>query len=132
MVLRETFIQNEMKTSILVVEDDQFITNAFKFKFEEAGFKVKVAYNGQEAIDVLKEFKPDIIILDIVMPVKNGFEVLEEIKKDKRLSSVPVIVATNLGQEQHVIRALQMGVSEYIVKSELSLNDLVAKVKSMT
>lgn len=117
---------------VLVVEDDLFITKAYKFKFEESGFHVDIAYNGEEALQILKKLTPDIIILDIIMPIKNGFEVLEQIKKDKRLSKIPVIVATNLGQEQHIIKAMQMGVSEYIVKSELSLNDLVLKIKSMT
>lgn len=120
------------KITVLVVEDDLFITKAYKFKFEESGFQVKVAYNGEEALQILKKLTPDIIILDIIMPIKNGFEVLEQIKKDKRLVLVPVIVATNLGQEQHVLKAMQMGVNEYIIKSELSLNLLVEKVKAMT
>lgn len=120
------------KISILVVEDDQFITNAYKYKFEEAGFNVKIAFNGEEAIQILKKFTPDIIILDIVMPIKNGFETLEEIKKDKKLTKIPIIVATNLGQEEHLIKARELGVTDYIVKSELSLNDLVEKIKSMT
>jgi len=120
------------KTSVLVVEDDQFITNAYKYKFEEAGFDVKIAYNGEEALDLLKKNIPDVIILDIIMPVKNGFEVLSEIKKDKKLSKIPVIVATNLGQEEHIKKAMDLGANEYIVKSELSLNDLVSKIKSMT
>ncbi len=119
------------KTSVLVVEDDQFITNAYKYKFEEAGFRVEIANNGEEAIKILKKINANIIILDIIMPVKNGFEVLEEIKKDKKLSQIPVIVATNLGQEDHIKKAMDLGANEYIVKSELSLNDLVKKIKSM-
>lgn len=117
------------KISILVVEDDKFISAAYKTKFESVGFIGKYAFHGEEALEILKKFTPDIIILDIVMPIKNGFEVLKEIKKNKKLANIPVIVATNLGQEQYIVKAKEMGATDYILKSELSLSDLVKKIK---
>ena len=119
------------KISILIVEDDKFISGAYKTKFDSEGFISKCAFNGEEALEILEKFTPDIIILDIVMPVKNGFEVLKQIKKDKNLAEIPVIVATNLGQEQYIVKAKEMGAADYILKSELSLADLVIKIKTM-
>lgn len=118
-----------MKISVLVVEDDRFISNAFKTKFESAGFTCKSAFNGEEALEILQDFVPSIIILDLVMPVKNGFEVLRAVRQDARLKEVPVIVATNLGEEQYIVKAKEMGANDYILKSELSLSDLVNKIK---
>ena len=118
-----------MKISVLVVEDDKFISNAFKTKFESEGFTCKLAFNGEEALEILQDFVPSIIILDLVMPVKNGFEVLRAVRQDARLKEVPVIVATNLGEEQYIVKAKEMGANDYILKSELSLSDLVKKIK---
>jgi DNA-binding response OmpR family regulator len=115
--------------SVLAVEDDKFISNAFKTKFEAEGFKFKAAFNGEEALEILKTFLPNIIILDIVMPIKNGFEVLKVVKKDKKLSEIPIIVATNLGEEQYIVKAKEMGANDYMLKSELSLSELIEKVK---
>jgi len=117
------------KKSVLIVEDDQFISKAFKETFEAEGFVVKVAFNGEEALSILRKFMPDIILLDLVMPVKNGFEVLKDVKRQDKLSKIPIIVATNLGEEQYIVKAKEMGANDYILKSELSLSDLVKKVK---
>jgi DNA-binding response OmpR family regulator len=117
------------KTTILVVEDDKFISNAYKAKFESEGFKFTAAFNGEEALQILQKTIPDIIILDLVMPIKNGFEVLKEVKKSKSLNTIPIIVATNLGEEQYIIKAKEMGANDYMLKSELSLSDLVEKVR---
>lgn len=120
------------KISVLVVEDDKFISGAYQAKFESEGFNCKFAFNGEEALEILKAFIPDVIILDLVMPVKNGFEVLKEIKKDKKLSKIHVLVATNLGQEQYIVKAKEMGANDYILKSELTLEELVKKIRSIT
>jgi len=122
---------NNSKISILVVEDDKFISNAYKIKLNSEGYQVKNAYNGVEAIEMLKNFYPDLIILDLVMPIKNGFEVLKDLKKNKKLLSIPIIVATNLGEDQYIVKAKEMGATDYILKSEMSLDDLVKKIKSL-
>lgn len=118
------------KISVLVVEDDKFISGAYQAKFESEGFDCKFAFNGEEALEILKTFIPEVIILDLVMPIKNGFEVLKELKKDKKLSKIHIFVATNLGQEQYIVKAKEMGANDYILKSELSLSDLVKKMRS--
>lgn len=119
---------NSSKISVLIVEDDKFISGAYKTKFESVGFVSKCAFNGEEALAILKKITPDIIILDIVMPIKNGFEVLKFLKKDLRLSKIPVIVASNLGEDQYIVKAKEMGASDYILKSELTLNEIVEKI----
>src|SRR3989344_2420064 len=118
------------KISVLVVEDDKSITNAYKYKFEEAGFKVMVANNGDEALRLIKKNIPDVILLDILMPVKDGFETLIALKQNKKWQKIPVIVASNLGEEKDIAKAFKLGADEYIVKSKLSLGDLVEKIKA--
>lgn len=117
-----------MKVNIFVVEDDKFISNAYKEKFSSEGYNVITAFNGEEAIKYLSKNIPDVVILDIVMPIKNGFEVLKYIRKEKRLNKVPVIVASNLGEDQYIVKAKEMGANDYILKSELTLSDVVQKI----
>ena len=118
------------KISVLIVEDDKSIMNAYKYKFDEVGFKVMVANNGDEALRLIKKNIPDIILLDILMPVKDGFETLVELKQNKNWQKIPVIVASNLGEEKDIAKAFKLGADEYIVKSKLSLGDLVEKIKA--
>ena len=92
---------------ILVAEDDKFLDNAYRVKLTKAGFEVKIVRDGKEALEVLKTFLPDIIILDLVMPIKDGFATLEELKQDPRLKNIPVMVASNLGQKEDEERVLQ-------------------------
>ena len=113
---------------ILVAEDDKFLGNAYRVKLTKAGFEVQIARDGQEATDMLQTFIPDIILLDLVMPVKDGFSTLEEIKNNPQLKSIPVIVASNLGQKEDTDRALSLGANDFIVKSDLSLNTLIEKI----
>lgn len=114
---------------ILVAEDDKFLLNAYRVKFQKAGFDVKTARDGQEALRELAEFVPDLILLDLVMPVKDGFAFLEEIKKDDRFKVIPVIIASNLGQKEDIDRGMKLGAKDFIVKTDLSLDKLVEKIK---
>lgn len=117
-----------MAKKILVAEDDKFLSNAYRVKLTKAGFDVKLAGDGQEALDVLQTFIPDIMLLDLVMPVKDGFATLEAIKADEKLKAIPVIVASNLGQKEDCDRALALGASDFVVKSDLSLDTLIQKI----
>ncbi len=116
---------------ILIAEDDKFLANAYRVKLEKAGFELKIAADGVEAVEILKTFVPDAIMLDLVMPNKDGFATLEEIKKDPRLQKIPVLVASNLGQKEDIERAKKLGAGDYVVKSDLSMSDLVSKVNSL-
>ncbi len=112
---------------ILVVEDDKFLANAYRVKLTKGNYEVKIANDGEEAIKEINIFKPDLMILDLVMPKKDGFAVLEFLKGK---TNIPIIVATNLGQKEDIDRAKTLGARDYIVKTELSMGDLVAKVAS--
>lgn len=116
---------------ILVAEDDKFLGNAYRVKLTKAGFDVQIARDGQEAMDIVKTYNPDLILLDLVMPIKDGFTVLEELKKDPALQQIPVIVASNLGQKEDTDRGLQLGAADYFVKSDLSLNTIIEKINKL-
>lgn len=116
---------------ILVAEDDKFLSNAYRVKLTKEGFDVKIARDGNEALSMLTEFIPDIILLDLVMPNRDGFSTLEEIKKDSKLAHVPVLVASNLGQKEDLERGSKLGAAGYIVKSDMSMSSLVKTINSL-
>ncbi len=113
---------------ILVVEDDHFLGTAYKAKLTKEGFDFRLATDGEEVAVVLKDFMPDVILLDLVMPRKDGFTVLAELKQDPKFKDIPVIVASNLGQQEDHERAKQLGAVDYVTKSELSLDAIVEKI----
>lgn len=116
---------------ILVVEDDTFLANAYRVKLEKAGFEVKNTYDGQEALDLLQTFTPDLILLDIVMPKKDGFATLEEIKVNERWKNIPVILASNLGQKEDREKGTRLGATEFFTKTDLTLNNLIEKINGI-
>lgn len=120
---------NSKKISLLVVEDDRHLAEVYQLKFEGRGFDIKVALSGQEAYDILKEFTPDVIILDLLMEEIDGFEVLLQLKKNEKWSGIPVIIASNLGQEDNVNEAMSLGASTYVIKSSSTLENMVGLVE---
>lgn len=115
---------------VFVVEDDAAIDKAYAAKFAHENIKVKIAEDGEEAMEILnKGYLPSLILLDLMLPKKSGFEVLEEIKKDPRLKNIPVLILTNLAQEVDASRGLTLGAQEYLVKADIKIEDLVKKVK---
>lgn len=118
-------------TKILVAEDDKFLANAYRIKLTKAGFDVLVVSDGQEAINALAGFDADLIILDLIMPVKDGFITLQDIRANPAHKMLPVIVASNLGQKEDIDKAMQLGASGYMVKSDLKLNDIIAKINTL-
>jgi len=119
-----------MTNKILVVEDDNFLSNAYKIKLTKAGFEVIMAKDGEEAMKELQKVAPSVILLDLMMPIKDGFSVLEDIKKNTKLAKIPIIVTSNLGQKEDIDRAINLGAKDYVIKSDLSLEELVSKIKS--
>lgn len=117
--------------SILVAEDDRFLANAYRVKLTKAGFTVQNAYDGEEALHILETFTPNIILLDLVMPKKDGFATLSEIKANEKWKNYPIIISSNLGQKEDIDRALKLGASDYIVKADTSLEDIVSKIRSL-
>lgn len=116
---------------ILVGEDDSFLANAYRVKLTKAGFEVKIARDGQEVIDSFATFVPDLIILDLIMPVKDGFTTLSEIKANDVWKKIPVIVASNLGQKEDIDKSMTLGAIDYVVKSNMSINSLVEKINNL-
>ncbi len=114
---------------VLIAEDDKFLVSAYRLKLEKEGVEVEIALDGEEALEKLKSFKPDVMLLDLMMPKVDGFEVLERLKKEGGIQ-IPIIVASNLGQAEDVERAKKLGAVDYVVKSDIALDDLIAKVKS--
>jgi len=119
------------KNKILVIEDDKFLKKIYQTKLAFEGYEATIASNGEEGLEAIKRDKPDLILLDLLMPIKNGFEVLEEINKDKSLSSIPVIVASNLGQEADRQRIEGFGVKDFIVKSDITIQGIIDKIKKL-
>lgn len=115
---------------IVIVEDEEILLRVLKEKFEKANFDVAVAIDGEEAMAVVKKSQPDVVLLDLILPKKSGFEVLQEIKSDAELKPIPVIVLSNLGQDEDIKRALQLGAEDYIVKTQHPINEVIEKVKS--
>ena len=115
-------------SKILVAEDDKFLASAYQVKLTKAGHEVKIVSDGQETIDALTSFAPDLLILDLIMPKVDGFAVLEYMGQKPNLKSIPVIVASNLGQADDIVKATKLGAKEYVVKTDLSMKDLLQKV----
>lgn len=111
--------------TILVVEDDHFLSDIYKRQLEGKGCTVHVAGNGIGAFQALKDLKPDVILLDLIMPEMNGFEFLEALRKDPAHKSCRVIVLSNLGQEADKERCRKLGVEEYLVKTQVSVDEII-------
>ncbi len=120
-----------MASKILVVEDDAFLLKAYKFKLEKAGFEIQVATNGEDALKVLDTFPAQVVLLDLVMPRKDGFATLEEIRKRPELKDLPVYVVSNLGQKEEIDRVMALGATDCLIKSNLSMDDLVKKIQAI-
>ena len=114
-------------SKILVIEDDQFLGNAYKLKLSKAGFEVHVSKDGKEGLEALNAFNPDLILLDLIMPNMDGFEFLEEMQHSTHLE-IPVIVASNLGQQEDLESATRLGAVDFIIKSDVSLEEVIEKI----
>jgi len=113
---------------ILIMEDEKPIRQALGLKLESAGFSVTTAINGKEGIDKIIKEKFDLILLDIIMPEMDGYEVLTELQKMK--ISIPIIILSNLGQDEDIEKAKKFGVTDYFIKSDTPINDIVSRIKN--
>lgn len=116
---------------VLIVEDDKFLSQVLKTRLEKEGFTVLQAMNGEEGIEAMKKEKPHLVLLDLIMPGVSGFELLERVSVDPQTSQIPIVVASNLGQEGDIERARRLGVREYYVKVKTSIDELTKMVKMM-
>lgn len=113
---------------LLIVEDEDVLVRVLQEKFEEENFKVSVARDGSLVLPLVKKSKPDMILLDILLPKINGLEVLESLKNDSSLRDIPVIIMSNLDDEQKVEKALKLGAVDYMIKTQHPINEVVEKV----
>ena len=118
-----------MKKKILVVEDDFSLASALKNKLSKEGFSVRVARNGKNGLEAFVSYKPDLVLLDIVMPVMDGMEMLRLLRLEPSGKEAKVIVLTNLNDAAKTAQAVQRGVRDYLVKSDWKMADLIKKVK---
>jgi len=116
---------------ILVVEDDDVLRDVLVEKLKKSGYTVQGAIDGQEALDVMPTFLPDLILLDILMPRKDGMEVLEEMNKDEKLHAIPVIVVSNSGQPVEIERARKLGARDFLIKAVFDPGEVLEKIEAV-
>lgn len=119
------------RTRLLLVEDDRFLRKAAEVMLRRHGFEVLTAQDGEEGLAVARAERPALILLDLIMPKMQGFQVIEHLKQDPGTADIPVIVMSNLGQESDVQRAMEAGALAYVVKSNVALNDLADRVRGV-
>lgn len=118
------------KQHILLVEDDPFLSDIYSTKLENVGFDIDVVYDGEAVFKKIEEKLPELILLDIVLPKIDGFEVLKKLKSDSRFSKIPVILLTNLGQKEDIDKGMSLGAQDYLIKANFIPSEIVEKIKS--
>ena len=113
---------------ILLVEDEEIMINLLQRKLTKEGYEVSIAKDGEEGLKLMKEIKPDLILLDIIMPKMGGFGVMEGMQKDKTLAKIPVIVISNSGQPVELDKAQKLGAKDWLIKTEFDPQEVLNKV----
>lgn len=115
---------------IVLVEDDEILAKVFQSELQESGFDVETAGDGETGLTLAQSRHPDLVLLDLVLPKKHGFEVLDELKKSPDTNRIPVIVLTMLETDEDIKKGLKLGASDYIVKSQHAVGEIIEKVKN--
>ncbi|HLC63843.1 MAG TPA: response regulator [Patescibacteria group bacterium] len=115
--------------SIVLIEDEEMLANMYETKFKTEGYKIRKALDGEKGLKMIEEDLPDLILLDIIMPKLDGFSVLKRIKENAKSKNIPVILLTNLGQDEDIKKGQALGAVGYLVKANLTPAEVVAKVK---
>ena len=116
---------------ILLIEDDPFLLSMYSIKFEAEGFVVVSADDGEKGLEMAKKTDANIILLDILMPKMNGFEVLEKLKEDERTRKIPIILLTNLNQKDEIEKGLILGADDYLIKAHFMPSEVVTRIKKI-
>lgn len=116
------------KQEVLIVEDEESLAQMYKTKFEREGYQVIVAVDGAVGLELAVKNQPDIILLDIILPQKDGFMVLKELKENKKTKDIKVLMLTNLGQDEDMVKGKKLGAADYLLKADLTPAQLVDKV----
>ncbi|MBU1046501.1 response regulator [Patescibacteria group bacterium] len=114
---------------IVLIEDDEILSKVIKEELDEAGFKTYTAYDGEAGLKLVKSQKPNLVLLDLMLPKMHGFEVLENLKRSPETEDIPVIILTMLGSDDDIKKGLQLGANDYIVKSQHAVGEIIDSVK---
>lgn len=114
--------------TIVLIEDDPFLSSMYVAKLEIAGFTVYAQEDGKRGLELIKNKKPQLILLDILLPGMDGFEVLEHVRADKETAGIPVILLTNLGQKNDVEKGLELGANDYLIKAHFTPTEVITKI----
>ena len=120
-----------MSKKILIIEDDLFLQGLEVTKLKKDGYEIETAVNSVEAFKILEKTKPDMILLDLLLPEVDGFMILEKIRENKDMVTIPVIVFSNLSEDKDIKRAQKLGISEFMIKSNFTLDELTKKIKEL-
>jgi DNA-binding response OmpR family regulator len=116
---------------VLLIEDDPFLIDIYTTKLKEAGFSIEVANSGELVFKKINEKKPDLVVLDIVLPQIDGWEILKKIKSNSRFKSIPVIILSNLGQKAEVEKGISLGATKYLIKAHYTPTQVVEEIKKI-
>lgn len=119
------------KKKILIIEDDNFVAEVYSTKLLEMEHAVTVARNGEEGLEAIGKETPDLILLDIIMPVMGGIEMLEELKKNAEWKKIPVILLTNVGEKESIQKVQNLGVQDYLIKSHFTPAEVIEKIEAV-
>lgn len=119
------------QAKILLIEDDNMLREMYSAKFGREGYEVHKSDNGSDGVKIAIEIKPDIILLDIIMPKMDGFAALKELRKKEETQSIPVILLTNLGQDKDIEKGKKLGADDYFIKANHTPAEIVEKVREM-
>ncbi len=120
-----------MFKKILLIEDDKFLRELMNKKLLLMGYDVVSAADGESGLVMIKESKPDVVLLDLILPGINGFEVLEKAKKDPETANIPVIILSNLGQSEDIEKGLKLGAKDFLVKAHFTPQEIINKLKAI-
>lgn len=117
---------------VLIIDDDGFLLDMYSVKLREMGFDVEIAFGAPEALEKIRAgISPDVVLLDIIMPGMDGFEFLENVKKEKLLKNSKILILSNLGQEEDIKKGLALGASDYIIKAYFTPSEIVKKIEKL-
>ena len=120
-----------MPRKILIVEDDKFLRELMTRKLVNEGYETIEATNGEEGVRTAKSEKPDLVLLDLILPGIDGFEALARIRKDQETANLPVIILSNLGQKEDIERGIKLGATDYLIKAHFSPGEITEKIASI-
>jgi CheY-like chemotaxis protein len=119
------------KKKVLIVEDDIFVAEVYSTKLLEMGHEIQIARNGQEGLAILEKSVPDLILLDIIMPIMDGIEMLAEVKKKDEWKNIPIILLTNIGEKESIQKVKSLGVEDYLIKSHFTPAEVIEKINNI-